>query len=117
MRERYTFQHTFLPDLTCSVVFEPAIHWDQDANSIRPEKWWSRDPTTEEFRAFLPHYREWMHTVNAELSRIIDGDHTYMLQDRDPAGPRWEFWVYHANGAKECIAQEDGIFDPSLLRW
>jgi len=115
MNDRYAFHHSFPHGILGSIVFEPAIHYDRASQSIRPAKKWSREPTDEEFGSFFHEYVEWMHTVNTELSQIIGGDHTYVLQDRYAKEPFWEFWVYHANGEKECIAKQNGIFDPGLI--
>lgn len=115
MKNRYAFQHTFLPGLICSLLFEPAIHWDRGTNSLRPAKQWSRQPTDDEFGIFYSQYVEWMHTVNAELSSIIGSDHTYVFQDSYADEPFWEFWIYRANGEKECVATQMGFFDPRLI--
>jgi hypothetical protein len=115
VNKRYAFQHTFLRGVTCSMVFEPAIHYNRATQVLRPAKLWSREPTDEEFRTFYPQYVEWMHTVNLQLSEVIGGDHTYIFQDGHADEPFWEFWVYHANGEKECVAKETGFFDQSRL--
>jgi|SRR5260221_8169394 len=115
MNERYVFQHSFPHGLSCTVLFEPAIHYDRAAQGIRPAKQWSRQPRDEEFKTFFTQYVEWMHTVNAELSEIIGSDHTYVFQDSYAEEPFWEFWVYHSNGEKECVAKQNGFFDPSLI--
>jgi hypothetical protein len=115
MNELYTFKHLFSNRISCSIHFEPAIHFDRVTKNIRPTKHWSSEPTNEEFHTIFLDYVEWMHTVNGELSRIIGGDHTYVLQDRFAERPFWEFWVYHANGEKECVAKQYGFFDPSLI--
>ncbi len=91
------------------------MHYDYATNSVRPAKQWSPNPSEEDFHAFYPQYVEWMHTVNAQLSEILGCDHTYVFQDRYADEPFWEFWVYHANGKKECIAKQGRLFDPRLI--
>ena len=115
MAERYIFRHSFRHGLTYVVLFEPAVHLDRATNCIRPVKQWGRQPTEEEFDTIFTEYIEWMHTVNGHLSEIIGGDHTFVVQDKFSEQPFWEFWVYHADGGKECVAKGDGIFDPSWI--
>jgi hypothetical protein len=91
------------------------MHYDYARNSVRPAKQWSPNPSEEDFHAFYPQYVEWMHTVNAQLSEILGCDHTYVFQDRYADEAFWEFWVYHANGKKECIAKQGRLFDPRLI--
>ena len=97
------------------MLFQPAIHWDRGTNAIQTPKKWDTEPTDEEFEAFFPEYVEWMHSVNLALSEIIGSDHTYVFQNSYAEEPFWEFWVYHANGEKECVAKDYGRFDPSLV--
>jgi hypothetical protein len=115
MNDRHIFQHAFSHGITGTVLFVSAKHYDHAKKSIRPEKLWNRPPTDAEFESIFSEYREWMHTFNAELSAIIQGDHTYVVQDRYAKSPFWEFWVYHANGERECVTRKNGIFDPAFL--
>jgi hypothetical protein len=115
MDNRYVFQHSFGSGCTCTIAFQPGVHYDRATNTIRLAKQWSPQPSEEDFHAFYPQYVEWMHAVNAHLSEITGSDHTYVFQDSYADEPFWEFWVYHANGEKECVAKQRGFFDPSLI--
>src|SRR5438105_4102792 len=115
MKDLYTFQHSFPGGLTCTMLVQPAIYYERAGKSFRPAKKWNRKPTDKEFETFFPEYIKWVHTVNAELAEIIGEDHVYVIQDSYAEKPFWEFWVYHANGEKECVAKGDGPFDPALI--
>ena len=97
------------------MLFEPAKYDRNAGKTFRPSKKWNREPTDEEFEAFFPQYVEWTHSANSEIAKIIGGDYVHILQDSYAKNPFWQFWVYHCNGEKECVAQGDGQFDPALI--
>ena len=115
MNDRCTFQHSFGGGFVCTVIFDPKVHYDPSNRTIRPAKEWNPYPKDEDFEAFYPQYMEWMHFVNSELSKIAGQDHTFVFQDKYAPKPYWEFWVYHANGEKKCVAKQYGVFDPRLI--
>src|SRR6266404_2249751 len=89
--------------------FDASVHYDRQARKVSPEKEWSPQPSEEEFRAFFPEYREWIHTVNCAIAELVQADHAYVLQDSWANPPYRETWIYKADGTKRCIKKEYGI--------
>ena len=68
----------------------------------------------EEFDSIFPEYIYWMHTgVNGQLSENHPPEGITPLScARQVFGAAiLEFWVYHADGGKECVAKGHGNFD------
>ena len=112
MSERHTFTHSFGRGFTCTVEFEPAIHYNREAKQIRPLKKWNPQPSNKDYESFFPEYIEWVHLVNLEFAKIVNGDHLCVFSDRYAKHPFWELWLYQANGEKKRLKKAYGIFKP-----
>ncbi len=108
----HKFRLTFKNGLTCTVTFDPAIHWNREAQRVTPAKHWHPKPDYKSTKAIFSEYLEWMHTVNAQIAQIIKADHRYVVTDSHAKKPTWEAWIYHADGTKECVAKGEGVFNP-----
>jgi hypothetical protein len=108
----HTFEATFAHRLTCTITFDPAVDYDRALDYARVSKQWRPQPTEAEFAAFFADYCRWIHTVNSQISKIIDHPYRTVLHDHRSAHPHWEAWIYHPDGTSECVAQGSGIFKP-----
>ena len=108
----YKFQMTFSNGMSCTVIFDPAIHWDELTKCPRPLKKWHPKPKHEESDAVFPEYVEWMHTVHLSISKIVKTAYSGIVQNRHCTNPTWALWKYYPNGKKKCIKKGDGFFDP-----
>lgn len=105
----HTFHHTFTGNVTCTVIFDPAAHYDRKTRKLSPLKYWDPpEPSAEELNSFFPEYREWMHAVNSQISQLIKSDHIFVSQDSFAEPPYREFWLYKLDGTKQCIKKEYG---------
>jgi hypothetical protein len=109
MNEPLKFHCDFGTGTNCTITLD-LEEYRKDPKNIRPKTVWVGPRTDEVFEL----YRPWMHTVNAAISEAIQSDHVYVLQDW-AKNPRWEFWVYHPSGERECVAEGDGVFHPSMM--
>ncbi len=116
MAAPHRFTHLFSNGITCTFLFDPALHYHAETKSISPAKHWSRKFDDAEAIDLFPEYLAWAHTVHEEIADLIGGACTYLLQDSAADPPSWEFWVYRPGGQRECAAKGFGTFDWIKLR-
>jgi len=96
MSAKLTFSCDFGPDVSATLDFDPAKY--RKGKAIYQRIYWKGKPTPE----IIPRYLEWTHTVNAEISRVVNGKFLYLAQTgADPSG--WERWVYYPDGRRERV--------------
>lgn len=108
----HTFRATFGGRLTCTVTFDPAMEARGEHGYGPPTKQWSPQPSEEEFDAFFPEYRDWIHTVYGQIAHLINEPYRAVLQNLRAQPLRWEAWIYHPDGRRECVAKGTGAFKP-----
>ena len=109
----YTFQASFAGRFTCTVTFDPAIHFHGKAGQIGPAKHWHPQPPPADEAEFFNAYRAWIHTVNAQIAKIVNVEYRSILQNRHGKPPAWQAWIYQPDGTKKCVAKGTGIFNPA----
>jgi hypothetical protein len=103
--------HCDFGEATCTIEFDAADYRRGDQKSIRPQVKWEGLRTAEMFPQFL----EWIHTVNATISKAINHRHVYVVQDWLSEPPHWEVWIYYPDGDKKCVEVGYGVFDPAKI--
>lgn len=90
---------------TCTIRLMSRV--DPEAEpQFHPKMVWTGTRTAKMF----PDYLDWLHTVNASISKTVNHPHTCVIQDWSSQPTCWELWVYHPDGNKECLMKGDGVF-------
>jgi len=100
MNDILTFQCDFGGGVSVTIHFDVSQYL-KSRNQVQAQKIeWAGKPA----REIIPRYIEWIHTVNAEIAKAINGKFLYIVQ-RGPKPTDWERWVYYPDGKREIACE------------
>ena len=112
MDDSHRFHCDFGRGCTCTIEFSASKDCTGNPPNLRPKVTWTGTKTAEIFS----RYMEWIHTVNGVISKIINQQHVFVIQDWSSNPPHWEFWVYNPDGNKKCVQSGEGLFNPAWVK-
>jgi hypothetical protein len=92
---------------------EDPTHWNGPLHQVSPRMFWLRgDRAAVGFKDWLA----WNHKVSQVICAVTQSAHTHLMYDYDGPVPRWEFWVYQADGTSKLVAMGIGEFDKRWIK-
>ena len=89
------FSCDFGGGIIANIEIDVAAYRASQGKNFSQKMEWPGNPLTLEIE---PLYIEWMHTVNAEVSKAVGAKYMYVF---NPGHREQQIWIYHPDGPRE----------------